>query len=298
MPQIRTRFPLFPSRLAACASLALLAACGSAPPANISLPAAGSPQATASASIGDVKTQRIEWKGVKPGCTGECPTIEIDSVAFPDIPKLSQAVDHILASLTGVDSNLRGQYDTLSEYTQYFWRNAQGRDATLFKASVKDVAQGVVSVELHTSQYFTGAAHGIPATLYLNWQLAGGRLLRLDDLLIPGRRPGYVQALQQAHQKWLAGNETPSAIRQPTTGCGLSRKPTTSPSPAKAWSPNTTPIPLPPTPMASRNCCCPGACCKAWSSRSCWAASPEPALKRAAGSPGRSTPIAPPAPAS
>lgn len=207
MPQIRTRFPLFPSRLAACASLALLAACGSAPPANISLPAAGSPQATASASIGDVKTQRIEWKGVKPGCTGECPTIEIDSVAFPDIPKLSQAVDHILASLTGVDSNLRGQYDTLSEYTQYFWRNAQGRDATLFKASVKDVAQGVVSVELHTNQYFTGAAHGIPATLYLNWQLAGGHLLRLDDLLIPGRRPGYVQALQQAHQKWLAGNE-------------------------------------------------------------------------------------------
>ncbi len=207
MPQIRTLFALFPFRLAAGASLALLAACGSAPPANISLPAAGSPQATASASIGDVKTQRIEWKGVKPGCTGECPTIEIDSVAFPDIPKLSQAVDHILASLTGVDSNLRGQYDTLSEYTQYFWRNAQGRDATLFKASVKDVAQGVVSVELHTNQYFTGAAHGIPATLYLNWQLAGGHLLRLDDMLIPGRRPGYVQALQQAHQKWLAGNE-------------------------------------------------------------------------------------------
>ncbi|AMD47834.1 hypothetical protein F783_002510 [Bordetella holmesii F627] len=201
--------PLSPSvaKLSACVSLVLLAACSSAPPANISLPAGGSPQATSNASIGDVKTQRIEWKGVKPGCNGECPTIEIDSVAFPDIPQLTQAVDHLLASLTGVDSKLRGQYGNLTEYTQYFWRNAQGRDNTFFKATVKDVAQGVIAVELHTNQYFTGAAHGIPATLYLNWQIAGGRLLHLDDLLIPGRRPAYDKVLQQAHRKWLATNE-------------------------------------------------------------------------------------------
>ncbi|OZI74757.1 RsiV family protein [Bordetella genomosp. 12] len=207
MPQIPIRFARSAPRLAACLGLALLAACSSAPPANISLPAGGAPQATGSANIGDVKTQHIEWKGVKPGCTGECPAIEIDSVAFPDIPKLTQAVDHILASLTGVDSKLRGQYNNLTEYTQYFWRNAQGRDNTFFKANVKDVAQGVIAVELHTNQYFTGAAHGIPATLYLNWEIAGGHLLRLDDLLIPGRRPAYVKVLQQAHRKWLAGNE-------------------------------------------------------------------------------------------
>ncbi|MEJ2897223.1 RsiV family protein [Bordetella avium] len=204
-------FPSSSLRLAACASLAFLAACSSAPPATISLPpgatAQSAPQPGAASSIGEVRTQRIEWKGSKPGCEGECPTIEIDSVAFPDIPRLSLAVDETLASLTGIDSKLRGQYNNLSEFTQYFWRTAQGRDATVFKASVKNVGQGVVSVELHTGQYFTGAAHGIPATVFLNWQLAGGHLLQLDDLLIPGRRAQYVEALRQAHQQWLASNE-------------------------------------------------------------------------------------------
>lgn len=215
MPQLRIN-PLASGRILALASLTLLAACGSTPPSNISLPTGGAPagaasgsapQTTSSATVGDVRTQRIEWKGVKPGCTGECPTIEIDSVAFPDIPRLSEAVDHTLASLTGIDSNLRGQYNTLSEFTQYFWRNAQGRDTTHFKASVCDVVQGVVAVELHTSQYFTGAAHGIPATLFLNWQISSSHALRLDDILIPGRRADYVNVLRDAHQQWLAKNE-------------------------------------------------------------------------------------------
>ena len=198
------------------AGLALLAACSSTPPSNITLAeGAPAPRAGQAAQIKDVRTQTIQWQGVKPGCQGACPTIEINSVAFPDIPRLTQAVDHTLASLTGVDQNLRGQYETLSEFTQYFWRNAQGRDTTHFKASVKDVAQGVIAVELHTGQYFTGAAHGIPATVYLNWSQPKGQLLTINDLLIPGRHDEYVKALRAAHQRWLADNE--DARRDPAT---------------------------------------------------------------------------------
>ncbi len=86
------------------------------PPANITLE---SPTAAASTAtpekIGDLSTERIKWASNKPDCKGDCPRIEIDSVAFPGIPKLSALVDHVLAYMTGTDANRRGPYGTLSK---------------------------------------------------------------------------------------------------------------------------------------------------------------------------------------
>ncbi len=189
------------------AALLALAGCGSSPPANITLDSPASASQTATPEkVGDLSTERIKWSSDKPGCKGDCPRIEIDSVAFPGIPKLSALVDHVLAYMTGTDANRRGPYETLSEYTQYFWSTARARDATFFKASVKDTVGDVVSIELHTEQFLTGAAHGIPATQYLNWERSRGRVMALDEALIPGRHAEYVAALQRAHAKWLASN--------------------------------------------------------------------------------------------
>jgi hypothetical protein len=188
--------------LAACGLLAVLAACGSAP-TDISLPNAR----TAAADTGDVKVESVKWKRTKPGCKGDCPSIEVDSVAFPGIPKLTALIDHVLSYMTGLDRNLRGPYDTLDEYADYFWKTARPHDATYFKASVKDTVGDVIAIELHTEQTITGGAHPIPSTQYLNWQRATGRVLALDEIIIPGRRPQFITALRQAHGKWLAGND-------------------------------------------------------------------------------------------
>ena len=83
---------------------------------------------------GDLATERIKWASNKPDCKGDCPRIEIDSVAFPGIPKLTALVDHVLAYMTGTDAQRRGPYETLSEYTQYFWQTARPRDATSRRA--------------------------------------------------------------------------------------------------------------------------------------------------------------------
>ncbi|MFC4276470.1 RsiV family protein [Achromobacter aloeverae] len=193
--------------------LALLAACGSSPPANISLP---SQQSGATTKQGDVDVKSISWKRSKPGCKGDdCPRIEVDSVAFPAIPRLTQLVDHVLAYMTGTDQRLRGPYETLDEYATWFWKTAQPRDATYFKASVKDTVGDIIAIELHTQQYFAGAAHGIPATQYLNWQRTSGRVLALDEAIIPGRRDQYAAALRKVYDKWLAGND--DAKRDPAT---------------------------------------------------------------------------------
>jgi len=212
----------------AAAVLLLTAACGSSPPDTISLPASG-----ATADIDSVRTESIQRDLHKPGCKGECPTLHIESVAFPDIPALTQAVDHALASMTGVDAHLQGNYRNIDEYTGYFWRTAQPLDRTELHARVRDVVGDVIGVELITGQYLTGAAHGIPATQFLNWQRSTGHELSLSDLLISGRHDQYVQALRDAHHAWLKQNEDaqqdPAAYDknwpfQPTDNATLTRE--------------------------------------------------------------------------
>lgn len=193
--------------------LALLAGCASTPPANISLPSSVPEPQRAEQNIAGLNVQRIQWTGAKPGCEGECPSIQIDSVSFPDIPKLTPLVDHVLAYMTGIEPDRPRPYRTLSEYTQYFWQTAQARDQTLFKAEVIGVSDKIIAIELHTGQYLTGAAHGIPATQFLNWQRDAERVLALDEALLPGQRPAFVEALRRAHQAWLARN--PDAQQDP-----------------------------------------------------------------------------------
>lgn len=189
------------------AMLALITGCASSPTGTISLPST-SPAATKSEQrINNLVVESLEWNATKPDCKGECPSIELKSISFPDIPKLTKLIDHVLVYMTGVDPNMPRPYQTLAEYTPYFWKTAQVRDQTIFTAKLKEATNDLVVVELHTDQYLTGAAHGIPATQYLNWQRKSERVLALDEALLPNQGPAFTEALRRAHQTWLMQNE-------------------------------------------------------------------------------------------
>lgn len=201
-------------RVSFVAAALMLAACGSAPPSNITLaPEPSVETVAASEKIGDVTIDRIQWKASKPGCKGDCPRIEIDSIAFPDIPKLSQWIDHLLSDMTGVDGNFQPPYSTLKQYVEFFWQTAQERDETHFKARVRSINGDVIAIQLNTTQHLTGAAHGIPATQFINWHRGRNAILTLDEVLIPGRAQAFQETLQGVHQQWLSKNE--DAIRDP-----------------------------------------------------------------------------------
>ncbi len=189
-----------------CAALLLaLAGCGSSPPANITLPGPGA-AANAPAQASDLRTQRIQYKRTQPGCRGaECPYIDLDSVAFPDERRLTALVDESLAAMTGLDTNIVHPYRTLEEFEQYYWRTARSGENTVLRARVTRQTPSLAVVELISGVY-TGGAHGIPATRYLNWDRQAGRVLTLGDLLEPGRQPQFVEALTRAHAAWLEGN--------------------------------------------------------------------------------------------
>ncbi|MEI2418290.1 RsiV family protein [Orrella sp. JC864] len=181
-----------------------LAGCGSSPPATISLPGPGQAQAADGPAL---QTERVRYTRSQPGCSGQdCPTIDVDALRFPNDPKLTALVDEALAAMTGLDVNVRHPYRTLEEFEQYYWRTAQPRDSTTLRASLVRQTPALAVIELLSGVY-TGGAHGIPATQFLNWDRQAQRVLSLDDVLEPGRKADYVKALERAHAAWLQTNE-------------------------------------------------------------------------------------------
>lgn len=200
------------SRNLAFAGLAvLLTACASGPRDNISLIPAD--QTADQTSKEGVFTQPVKWERKKPECSGECPTIKVDSIVFPGIPKLTQLVDHALAVMTGVSADRPQPYDSLAQYEAYFWKTAAPRDSVVFSAKTPYRNKNLTVVELNTWQYYTGAAHGISATQFLNWDNASEKVLGLANVIRPGQRDAYLAALKQAHAQWLSTN--PDAQRDP-----------------------------------------------------------------------------------
>ncbi len=202
----------FSARIVAPLALGLLAACSTPADRNITLAGADATSAESEPSAvqrdsHDVAVRPIKYVRQKPGCSGNCPRIEVDSIAIESAPKLTQLIDHALAYMTGVDPDRSGSYRSIQEYEQHFWATAQARDVTQLRASVRDAFKSTITIELSTGQYLTGAAHGIPATQFLNWERDRDRVLALDEALLPGAHAAFDAALQRAHTRWKNASE-------------------------------------------------------------------------------------------
>lgn len=158
-------------------------------------------------------TQPLAWERSKPGCKGDCPTLKVDSLIFPGVPILTELVDHALVTLTQIDQRSAPRYSTLAEYEKHFWQTAGPRDSTVLAARVRYGSKYITSIELDAWQYFTGAAHGIPATQFIVWDNASRKVLGMKDLLVPGGYDRYIETLRRAHADWK--NTHPDARDNP-----------------------------------------------------------------------------------
>jgi hypothetical protein len=190
----------------------LLAACASSPSPNISRVPAVTAEQTSKEGL---FLQPVKWTHTKPACQGECPKVELDSIVFPGVPRLTELIDVALATMTGVGQTVDRPYETVAEYEQYFWKTAAPRDSTLLAAKARYRNRDLTVVELNTWQYMTGAAHGISATQFLNWDNRTGKVLGLENVLLPGQTDAYTAALQRVHAEWVA--QHPDARHDPAT---------------------------------------------------------------------------------
>lgn len=194
MPLIR------PTRLLIAPLAALtLAACSSTPKSDISL----IPTQTQDQTQKDgVFTQPLNYQHVKPGCTGECPRLEVKSLIFPGNSALTALVDQSLAQMTILADRQPG-YRTLKEFENYYWATANDKDVVQLAARTRYRNRDLTVVELSSGIYMTGAAHGMTASQFLNWDNRLNQALPLDRLLAPGRQAQFQALAQQAHAAWV-----------------------------------------------------------------------------------------------
>lgn len=209
------------------ASIPLLIACASGPSGNISMIPTQIEEETSKKGL---FTQPVKWQHIKPGCKGECPTVTLDSIIFPGNTRLTELIDHALAVMTGIDDGTTQPYSTIAGYEDYFWQTAAARDSTVLGAKARYRNQHLTVVELTTWQYFTGSAHGLSATQFLNWHNETQKVVGLAQVLRPGQHNAYISALQTAHTQWLSnhpdvGNDPAAYARmwpfQPSNNIGF-----------------------------------------------------------------------------
>lgn len=180
--------------------LSLLAACASTPSSDISLIPT---QTDAVSSKDGLFVQPVKWSRSKPGCKGECPELSVDSIVFPGVPRLTELVDHALAMMTGVGDERVPPYATIAEFETYYWQTAAQRDQVILAAKTRYRNRYLTVIELNSGQYFTGSAHGVTATQFLNWDNTSAKVLGVDQILMSGAHPRYVQVLERAHDRWV-----------------------------------------------------------------------------------------------
>ncbi len=193
-------------------SAAVLAGCASSPSGNITL----IPDATDQISSQDgLFAQQVKWKRSKPGCEGECPTLEVDTLVFAGNTKLTRLVDHALALMTGLNDDQAPRHESIEAFQSYYWQVAGPRDSVVLASKLRYRSKYITVIELDSWQYFTGAAHGVGATQFLNWDNAREAVIPLDYVLAPSGRARYEAALKNAHARWM--QEQPDYQHDPQT---------------------------------------------------------------------------------
>ncbi|AHF65685.1 MULTISPECIES: RsiV family protein [Pseudomonas] len=153
-----------------------------------------------------LQVQRDASELIKPGCTtSDCPLVNIDTVHFPDEPRLDAIVQKTLLQLTRTDSGAPVPA-SIKDYQEQFLSSASGRNSSYLQAKVREQHDGIVVVEL-SSYLDTGGAHGNPGRAFINYSRQQQKVLTLADMVIPGKENEFWAKAELAHQGWLVSTK-------------------------------------------------------------------------------------------
>ncbi len=153
-----------------------------------------------------IASKVLTLKRTKPDCKGsECPVLNFKRLTFTGYDRFNAFLEQTLLSLALVETNQEKAFRDLPELELYFFKTAKPRHEIALASSVKYMSDEVVVVQLD-SYIFTGGAHGISTTQYLNWLPKTDKLLTLESMLLPGKMPAFEEALKKQHALWLKKN--------------------------------------------------------------------------------------------
>ena len=174
-----------------------------------------SPDASSSELVQDSKipARTITITRTKPDCSSkDCPSIKVKRLSFIGKDRFNNFLDQTLASMAEVDTSNNVAFRSLAEFATYFWKISKPGYQVVLEASVKRGDEELVVVQLD-SYIFTGGAHGLSTTQYINWLPKTDKILSLESMLLPKKMPAFEQALKKQHAIWLKTNA--EAIQNP-----------------------------------------------------------------------------------
>ena len=143
---------------------------------------------------------------VKAGCTGQdCPLVNIDTLHFPDAPKLDAMIENRLLRMT-VNSPDDKLAPSLNAYREQFLRESANRHSMYLQAKVREQHDALVIIEV-SSYLDTGVAHGEPGRGFINYSRLLHKELSLADMLLPGQEQAFWNTAKVAHNTWLINSQ-------------------------------------------------------------------------------------------
>ncbi|MFD1217129.1 DUF3298 and DUF4163 domain-containing protein [Microbulbifer celer] len=163
-----------------------------------------------------------EWRA--PNCVAKdkCSTVSIKREVFADRPALNGAVEQQLREqLQGNgESAAAGSDDSIEQVAKAFIAEA-GKVAGMSSAPWELIGEAkslgrrgnLLTVAIN-SYLYSGGAHGMPVTHWLNWDLAKASQVVLADLIKPGADQKFWSLAQQQHEKWLDAQNADADFRE------------------------------------------------------------------------------------
>jgi hypothetical protein len=181
-------------------------------PANTTKPENADPAVVSNSKL---PARTISVTRTKPDCKGsDCPVIKVKRLSFSGRARFNAFLDQTMATMVQMDSNQAQSFKSFNEFAEYFWQVAKPRDEVVVEASVKRGDEDLVVIQID-SYIFTGGAHGLSTTQYINWLPQTDRLLSLETMLLPNKMPAFQNQLKKQHDEWLRQNR--EAIQNPTS---------------------------------------------------------------------------------
>lgn len=168
------------------------------------------------------ETETLELRA--PNCPQEasCTTVTIKREIYAQRPALNQSVKEVLLDqLQGFREAGEASVGTSLEQVAQDFINEAEKVAEMSAANwqlngeVKTLARTGDLLTVAISSYiYSGGAHGMPVTQWLNWDLATDTEVKLADVIAPQQENAFWQLAQAEHQQWLEEMSADEGFRQ------------------------------------------------------------------------------------
>ena len=162
----------------------------------------------------DAQVETLELRPPNCPSADDCASVTIRRAVFADHPALNDAIyAQLLSQLQGNGESDDAPLDSLEKVAQKFLDDSaavQVDSAAQWQLNgdAKQLARnGELLTIVINSYLYTGGAHGMPVSRWLNWDLAQEKALSLKDVIVPGEEQSFWKLAEAAHGQWLESQQ-------------------------------------------------------------------------------------------